>query len=157
VPTVEDRLRRIEDRTTIIERKYEYCRYADALDPALMVSLFTSDGVASYAPEAPDISGKDALLAFYSSALGTVVASSHHISNCEVDFIDDDHAQLSCYLYSWQRFADHPATQDRHRWARYIDDWVRTEHGWLQSRLSYRVAGELSSSHPSRVGEYLTR
>jgi hypothetical protein len=153
---VEDRLRRIEDRTEIIEGKYEYCRYADTLDPELMVTLFTSDIVASYAPDAPDISGKDALRRFYTQALGTVVASSHHVSNCELVFLDDDHAELSCYLYSWQRFLDYPQTQDRHRWARYVDHWVRTTEGWLQSRLSYRIAGEVTSDHPARVGEYLT-
>ena len=116
--SIEERLRRMEDRLAIQQRKIEYCRHADALDAERMVSIFTADCTASYGPHLPVISGRAALQDFYATALATVVASSHHISNIEIDFDGNDHADLRCHLYSWQRFAGHPEEQDRHRWAR---------------------------------------
>jgi len=153
--TVEERLRRIEDRTAIQERKYEYCRYADVLDAELMATVFTEDCTASYGPHLPRIEGRAALTAFYAMALAPVVASSHHVSNVEIDFDGPDQAVLRCYLYSWQRFTGYPQVQDRHRWARYVDRWIRTPSGWCQSELVYLVAGELASGENLRIGEHL--
>jgi hypothetical protein len=89
--------------------------------------------------------------------VGPVVASSHHLSNLEVTFPDRDTARLRAYLYSWQRYAGYPEVADRHRWAGYVDTWVRTPAGWFQSSLTYLVAGELASDPVLRVGEYLGR
>jgi hypothetical protein len=150
-----DRLQRLVDRVEIIDLKHAYARYADAMRPDLMVSRFVPECTARYQPGGELISGRDALLEWYSTQLGTVVASSHHMSNFEVTFADADHADLRCYLYSWQRFAQFPAEADRHRWARYEDTWVRTEDGWFQSSLNYLIAGELSSDEVLRQGEYL--
>lgn len=151
---IEERLRRLEDEAAIRARKYEYCRHADAQDPERMVSLFTEDCVASYAPDRPPLVGRTALREYYAAALATVVASSHHVSNVEIAFTDEDHAEVRCYLYSWQRFGgDAP---DRHRFARYGETWLRTAGGWRQSRLVYRVVGELGPDGPLRIGETLS-
>src|SRR5262245_36266422 len=82
---IEERLLRLEDRAEIESRKYTYCRYADALDPARMVSLFTEDCVAFF-PGQPVMTGRDRLEAFYAGMLAQVEAGSHHISNVEIDF-----------------------------------------------------------------------
>jgi len=151
----ETRLQQLIDRTDIIERKHAYLRAADACDPERMVEIFTDDVTASYHPAAPLIDGRDNLQAWYADRLKTVVASSHHVSNFEVTFDGADTAVLRCYLYSWQRFADHPATDDRHRFARYLDTWVRRDGQWWQSTLVLLVAGEFSSDAEQRIGEYL--
>jgi hypothetical protein len=103
------------------------------------------------------IDGRQALRDWYARRLGSVVASSHHLSNFEVSFTDPDTAVVRCYLYSWQRFQAFPDEADRHRWGRYLDTWVRTSDGWFQSSLTYLVAGELSSDAVLRIGEYLGR
>jgi hypothetical protein len=148
-------VRQLIDRTEIIERKHAYCRHADRLDPDAMVTLFADDCVARYRPVGEPIAGKQALRDFYATALSTVIASSHHVSNFEVWFPQADRAVLRCYLYSWQRFGDFPAEPDRHRWARYEDTWVRTDNVWLQASLSYLVAGEAGGGDNLRVGEYV--
>ena len=84
-----------------------------------------------------------------------VVSSSHHVSNIEIDFDGPDDADLRCHLYSWQRFIGYPGVRDRHRWARYVEKWVRTPSGWRQVELVYRVAGELSADDVPRIGEHL--
>ena len=152
-----ERLQELLDRREIVDLKYAYARHADVLDPELMVSRFVEDCTASYHPAEPDIVGRDALRDWYAMRLGAVVSSSHHVSNLEVRFVDADHAELSCYLYSWQRYSSFPDEADRQRWGRYEDTWVRTDQGWFQSSLTCRVAGELSSDAVPRVGEYLLR
>jgi len=150
-------LQRLVDRMEIIENKAAYARAADALDPDRMIELFTDDCSALYYPGDEPIHGRGPLREWYRQRLGPVVVSSHHLSNFEVSFIGNDSAELRCYLYSWQRFADFPTQQDRHRWSRYLDTWVRTASGWRQRSLTLLVAGELSSEANLRVGEYLGR
>jgi hypothetical protein len=150
------RIQRLLDRTEIIELKHAYLRAADACEPDRMVSFFTDeDFVASYDPAADDIVGKDAIHQWYRQKLTGVVASSHHVTNEEVEFLDADTAVLRCYLYSWQRYTDFPDTADRHRWCRYRDVWVRRDGRWQMKSLTLLVAGELWGSEPTgRQGEY---
>jgi hypothetical protein len=145
----------MEDRLEIEQRKFEYCRFADGLDATRMAGIFTEDCTASYGPSVPAISGRAALQDFYAAALSTVVSSSHHISNIEITFAGPDAADLRCHLYSWQRFVGHPERPDRHRWARYVEKWVRTPSGWRQRHLTYLVAGEVAGVDDIRVGEHL--
>lgn len=152
---LDDRLRELVDTADVVARKHEYLRAADALDPDRMVEHFVVEGfTASYDPKGPSIEGREAIRDWYRQRLGSVVASSHHVSNVEVTFTDPDTAVLRCYLYSWQRFADHPATADRHRFARYLDTWVRGADGWEQQSLTCLVAGEYCSDAVPRIGEY---
>lgn len=153
--TDETRIQQLLDRTEISELKYAYARAADDLAPDRMVKRFLPECTATYVIGESPIVGRDALRDWYARRLGTVVSSSHHVSNVEVSFVDADTAQLRAYLYSWQRFAEFPARGDRHCWARYLDTWVRTSDGWFQSSLVYLLAGEVTSDAPPRVGEHL--
>ncbi|SOD71792.1 SnoaL-like protein [Jatrophihabitans sp. GAS493] len=148
-------LRQLLDRSEIIDRKHAYIRAADACDAERMVARFTEDCRISYTPDGPPLLGRETLREWYSTRLTSVVASSHHVSNFEFVFSDADTATMYCYLYSWQRFAQYPAVADRHRYARYIDTWVRHHDGWWQVSLTCLVAGEFSSDRPLRIGEYL--
>ena len=148
------RLQQLVDRTDIIEAKHAFLRAADACDPDRMVAAFLEDVTISYDPAGEPTQGRQAARDWYAARLGHVVASSHHASNFEIHFDDADTALLCCYLYSWQRFDDYPATVDRHRWARYRDIWIRREGTWRQSSLTCLVAGEYCSDAPPRIGEY---
>lgn len=151
---LEARLQQLLDKADITDSKYAYIRAADACDPDRMVKRFTEDCVASY-EKGIFIEGREAIRAWYATRVAPVVASSHHVSNIEIAFADPDTAMLRCYLFSWQRFADHPATQDRRRFCRYLDTWVRRDGGWLQSSLICLAAGEFGSGDGLRFGEYL--
>jgi ketosteroid isomerase-like protein len=146
-------LQRLVDRTDIIEAKCAYARACDAVDADRMVALFVEDCVADYEPGAPQIVGRTALRDWYAGRVGAVASGSHHVSNFEATFLDDDTVELRSYVYSWQRLVGHPEVSDRHRWGRYLDRWVRTPDGWRQASLVYRLAGELADGS-GRVGEY---
>lgn len=152
----EERIGQLLDKADIVDLKHAYLRAADACDPDRMVEHFTVDDFwASYVPGDEPIAGREAIRVWYAQRLGNVVSSSHHISNVEITLSDPDTATLRCYLYSWQRFADHPVTADRHRFARYVDTWVRLDGRWQQQTLTCLVAGEYCSDAVPRIGEHL--
>ena len=149
-------LARLLDRDTIIALKLAWARAADAGDPDAMVACFADDATATYDP-GQTLSGKASIRAWYAARLGPVVASSHHLSNFEVELPDEDvgTAVLRCYLYSWQRFDAALERPDRHRWARYVDTWRRGPGvGWELKSLRLVAAGEDPEGSPQRVGEY---
>lgn len=151
--TTLDRLvQRNQDRVEIEALKYAFCRAADALDIDGMMAGFTKDCVASYVV-GDEIRGADALREWYHGEVDITVASSHMLSNFELVFLSDQHASSRCLLNSWKRFVGHPKRPDRLRWATYTDEWTRTDQGWRQSGVVYRVAGEQDGSSPERGGE----
>jgi uncharacterized protein (TIGR02246 family) len=150
------RLRQLLDRVEIQERKAAYLRAADESDPDRMVAHFTDDCRAVYFPGQTPLVGREALRAYYNKQIGTVISSSHHLSNVEITFADADTAHMRAYLYSWQRYAAYPERTDRHCWARYLDTWVRTPDGWQQSALVYLLANEETNVGTQRVAEYLS-
>jgi hypothetical protein len=85
-----------------------------------------------------------------------VVASSHQLTNFEVELVAEGEAVLRCYLYSWQRFEAGTGRADRHRWARYRDTWSRGPSGWALTSLRLLEAGESPAVPGGRVGEYRT-
>jgi len=156
-PSIEDMVRRLQDRVDILETMYAYCRHADQLNGDAMADLFARDCVANFIPAGGEdtmLRGQDALRAFLNGALGVTVSGSHHISNAELIFETPDQVVLHCYMYSWQRFTGFPTTADCHRWGRYENRFVRTPHGWRMDRLTLISAGEYGGA---RIGEQLDR
>jgi hypothetical protein len=149
-----DRVTQLLDRDEIISHKLAFARAADDGDLDRMLARFTADCTATYHVGHIALSGRENLRRWYAERIVAVVASSHHLSNFEVRFPDEDTAELRCYLYSWQRFAGFPDRADRHCWARYLDSWVRRPDGWYQSTLILLMAEELPPADPPRTGEY---
>jgi len=154
--TVEETVRRLQDRVDILETMYAYCRHADNLDGDAMADLFVDDCVATFIPGGEEtlLRGQAALRGFLNGALGVTVSGSHHIANEELVFETPDQVILHCYMYSWQRFQGFPSTADCHRWGRYENRFVRTADGWRMDRLRLFSAGEYGGA---RIGEQLGR
>lgn len=151
--TLEQDWARFLDREDIIGRKLAFARAADAGDADAMVVDFADDAVATYDPALP-MAGRAAIRDWYASALGAVVSSSHMLTNLEVELVADDAAVLRCYLYSWQRFDPSSGREDRHRWARYRDEWRRLDGAWRLTSLRLLAAGETPPAVTERDGEY---
>ncbi len=154
--TMEIGLEQLKDAEEIKQLKYRYCRACDAFDQEVMIEHFADDIHIDFLPgsDLGKASTREELKGFFDFAQEPVTASSHHISNFDIRFTDKDHAIAHVYLYSWQRFKTYPETPDCHRWARYEEEWVRTDQGWKQTSLIYRVAGELGGdAFGLRIGE----
>lgn len=155
---VEALVRELVDREEIRSLKNRYLRHADAVDVEGMLSVFTDDCVVNFRPDRSDERrGRAAAGEFFVAAQSVVVASSHHLSNTDIVFRGPDTAAMYSVLYSWQRFRGHPDVEDRHRWARYEDLFVRTPAGWRQRELLCLVAGETGGPTPTRIGEIIGR
>lgn len=143
----------VADQLEIMRLKAQYCRFSDNLDIDGMLSRFVPDVQARYAPDSGFTHGIDALRGFYHSEVDRTVASLHLVSNFEIDFPEPDRAAVRCALHSWKRFDDEAV--DRERYAHYVEEWVRTPEGWMQSKLDYVVVAETGVRPPRRGLENL--
>jgi uncharacterized protein (TIGR02246 family) len=151
--SLEQQIRRLADRTDILETLYTYTRYADRLDPDAMVTLFTEDCIVSYIQGQP-MHGRRALHEMLSTYLPNSTSSIHYLSNTQVLFEGDDAAIVHTYMYSWQRFKTYPVTADCHRYGRYEIRIIRTAEGWRFTDMRLLSHGEYGGS---RICEQLDR
>lgn len=151
--TLEERLNRIEAQDQIVALLHSYCRHADRLDPSAMLEHFADDCCVSYIVGEAWMSRAElkAMLELY---LPNTVSSQHMITNHEFVFVSDDEVILHAYMYSWQRYRDHPMRSDTHRFGRYECRVVRSAGRWLFTHMLLVSAGELGEP---RIGEQLTR
>ena len=149
-------VRELKDRNDVLETMYAYCRHADNLNADGMVGLFTEDCIINYVAldENLALHDKAALRAMLVEYFQGSVSSAHYITNPELTFEASDRVTLHAYMYSWQRFKDHPATADCHRWGRYENQFVRTPDGWRLRRMRLLSAGEYGGT---RIGEQFSR
>lgn len=147
-----DLLHQMWEERRIVRLKLAFARAADDGDPDAMVAAFAESVEVSYSPDEP-MSGRGEVLRWYREKLGPVVASSHHLTNFEVD-VRGDEATMHCYLYSWQRFHPDADRPDRHRWARYVDRLRKVDGRWEITSLQLLSGGETPSMATERDGEY---
>jgi ketosteroid isomerase-like protein len=137
-----DAVQQLIDRQAIVDVIHAYCRNVDLVRPAEIAALFTEDCVVDYGPGlGPPTGGSAELERRLATGLPRFAATSHHVSNIEVD-VDDggDAATTITYLYAWHRYDD--GRPDAHLWARYHDRFVRTAAGWRIAERTLRVAGQ---------------
>lgn len=155
--TREEQIEQMIDREAISKLKFRYFRACDTLDIPEILSVFTDDCHVDFWPgSGTDTHGLIELEGFYQQALSRVRSSSHHVSNMDIVFRSPDVAAMFCYLYSWTRDIDYPSVPDHHRFARYLDVFVRTPNGWRQRELTYLLAGEISGDENPRLGEQMS-
>ena len=105
-----------------------------------------------YGPEAATIVGSDSIAATIAAGLQhTFAATSHHVSNIQLTFEDDDTARGITYLYAWHRYVD--GSPDGELWGRYHHRFERTSAGWKIAELVLTAAGTVdfhrSTMHPT--------
>jgi uncharacterized protein (TIGR02246 family) len=132
-PTVEQRLRAIEDRTAIADLAYEYARLVDANEPEQVAALFTEDACVDYgAGLGGPQHGREAVVRLL-GALRAFERTHHHIANHQIRFDGPDHATGIAYVIAWHLLPEARA-KGRARTAvaygRYEDEYVRTDAGW---------------------------
>jgi ketosteroid isomerase-like protein len=145
-------LQELADRQAIVDLIHAYCYHFDQNEPEAVAALFTAGATIDYGPEAPRITGADAIAATIAGGLNTIFAStSHHVSNISIIFDGPDRASGITYLYAWHRYRD--GSPDGHLWGRYHHRFERTPAGWRIDDLVLRAAGTVdfhrSTMHPT--------
>ena len=146
--TLEELLARHE----LEELIFAYCRHFDLNEPERVAALFTDDAVVDYGPEFPDVVGAAAIEDAVAGSLERIfAATSHHVSNIQLEFDGPDAATGQTYLYAWHRYRD--GSPDGELWGRYEHRFRRTAAGWRISSLRLTAAGtrdfHRSAMHPT--------
>ena len=137
----------MDDRDAIRSLIHGYCFHFDRNEPEAVAALFTEDATIDYGPEHAPIVGRDAIAPTIAVGLGERFrATSHHVSNIEITFADEDDARSVSYLYAWHEYVDGSESE---LWGRYLHRFRREDGEWLIAELELL---ERLSSGPSPFG-----
>lgn len=133
---------RSDDRDQIVELLHAYAFHFDRNEPTEVGRLFDEHATIDYGPEMETIHGSAALTETIAVGLREIfAATSHHVSNPMVTFVDDDTAELIAYLYAWHRY--HDGSPDGYLWGQYHTKLRRTGGAWRFTELVLKIAGQL--------------
>lgn len=136
-----DDLQQLLDRARIGDVLHAYCRGVDRCAVAEVAALFTDDAVLTIAEgERGTVRGRDVIERRLTKLLGTFTATSHHLSNIQIELTDEHAATASSYLFAWHRFVDD--RPDGYLFGRYVDRLVRFGGRWLIAARTLRISGE---------------
>ena len=140
---------RLADHQAIAELFHAYARHYDRNEPEAIIALFTDDATVDYGAEVATAHGIEEIFAGISQGLSTIfAATSHHVSNISIEFIDSDNATAVAYVYAWHRYLD--GAPDGHLWGQYHTRLRRHADDWKISDLVLRAAGT-SDFHRSEM------
>lgn len=132
------RLRELADKDDIQKVLFDYAYYLDMNMTGELASLFTDDCYVAYGPGfgATGIEEYKKTL----EGVGTFfAATSHHVSNVVITFMDEDTVQCRSSLLAWHKYnRDRP---DGYVFGQYHDRLVRTPTGWRFAVRELRHAG----------------
>lgn len=139
----------LADRQVIAELFHAYARHFDKNEPEAIVDLFTEDATVDYGPEVATAQGSEQICSGIRHGLDTIfAATSHHISNISVEFIDSNLATAIAYVYAWHRYRD--GSPDGHLWGQYHAGVRRVGDDWRITDLVLKAAGT-SDFHRSEM------
>jgi hypothetical protein len=133
-----DTLRRLADRVEIVEVLNRYCRGVDRCDEATLASVYHPDGTDDHGTFVGN--GREFAAWAAKGAAGYWAASHHTVHNVIVDWVDDDTAEVECYVLALNHRRDGgdggPGRVEVFG-GRYLDRFERRDGVW---RIAHRVA-----------------
>jgi ketosteroid isomerase-like protein len=144
------RLREADDRREIASLIHRYCLHFDANEPERVAALFAADAIVDYGPEFAPVRGGPAEIeaAIAPGLRDRFAATSHHVSNVEIELEGDDAARSVSTLYAWHRYVED--VPESELWGRYRHTFRRTAAGWRITTLRLEAAGS-RDFHRSRM------
>lgn len=146
-------VQRLVDEADIKRVLFDYAFNLDAADPDNMVPLFTDDLYVAYG-ESHGANGPQEYLHVLSNDKTGIAAffaaTSHHVSNVVIDFVDADTASVRSVLYAWHKY--NRERPDGIVYAQYHDTFVRTADGWrIQRRAQLTTGTEQYHARPETM------
>lgn len=137
---IERSVGRIVSRAAISDVLHRYARLIDGGDFDAIAGLFADDCVADYGIREGDMLRSSAgVVDWIKTQLRAVHATSHHISNIEIEFVDDDHATSVCYVYAWHSIEG--VEVNMVVLGRYLDRFERQGRQWRITQRQLLVHG----------------
>jgi 3-phenylpropionate/cinnamic acid dioxygenase small subunit len=152
-------VQRLTDEAAIARVLFDYANFLDLNETDSLVELFTADCHIAYGPEhgATGVEAYRETLQDERFGVGAFfAATSHHVSNIVIDFVDDDTVNVRSALYAWHKY--NRERPDGVVMGQYHDILVRTDDGWKIKRRelkhlgteSYHAKGDALNPVPRR-------
>lgn len=121
------RLHRLVEHQAITEVLIEYCTALDRMDLPRLAALFTADCVVEYGPEEWLRSRGRSALEKSLARMWRWSRTSHHLSNVQIEFSEDDEAFVRSYVHAWHERSDGTSATIL---GQYHDRFVHGDAGW---------------------------
>jgi SnoaL-like domain len=149
--SLEEAVRRLEDRQTITDLNHHLCQLIDSFQLQRMVDeVFAPDGSDDHG--GGPVVGRDAIRAWYEDSTANVETVAHNLCNVVVEFHDDgDRATMrsNVITHTWTMAnagGDRNRPCDYSLSLAYVDKLTRYREGW-------RIDSRTLVAHPSKSGD----
>lgn len=162
--SVEDRLRRLEDRVELAELRHQYAQTIDDHRWADWADLFTADTTCDYAGWGT-FEGRDRVRAAMEEAFAANIRDHRHVFYQPILSIDGDDATGQWYYDVYTAFvgdedSPYPAGTASLRQGRYFDEYRRVDGEWkfssVEQTLDTRTQFEYELDETDQFGELIT-
>lgn len=136
-PSLEQRVRRLEDIEAIAQLKYRYWRFLDTKQFDALAELFVPEATCCYSSGKYEFSGRDAIMRFLRESLSRERGSVtiHHGHHPEIALTGPDTATATWALYNYMY--NEKENRGIRIGAYYDDRCVRTAAGWRFQHIGY--------------------
>lgn len=142
------------ERDAITRLMARYADRIDANDPAGAAACFAPDGVGVYWG---DYRGREAIAERLTGILSAFHATSHHLTNVQIELTGETTARAQSYVYAFHRMKD--TFEHMHYWGRWVDALAKVDGEWLFARREVVGVGSLTpgveagpEDHPGHPG-----
>lgn len=149
-----DALRDLLERDTITRLMVRYADRIDANDPVGAAACFAPDGLGVYWG---DYRGPEAIAERLTGILAGFHATSHHLTNVQIELTGETTARAQSYVYAFHRIKG--SMEHTHYWGRWVDELTKVEGEWLFARREVVGIGSFTpgveatpSDHPGHPG-----
>ena len=134
MPSIEQRIKRIEDRMAIGDCLTAYCNAVDSLsDMDGLLSCFTEDAVLDLSGiKLPRFDGHAGIRRFFTQVFHDMSHHAHCATNFTVDHLDDESAKCRAMVIGTGRSHDGRTVLV---YVRYFLEFARTATGWKMARF----------------------
>ena len=149
-------LRDLLERDAITRLMVRYADRIDANDPVGAAACFAPDGVGVYWG---DYRGREAIAERLTGILAGFHATSHHLTNVQIELTSETTAQAQSYVYAFHRLKG--SFEQMHYWGRWVDEVEKVDGEWLFARREVVGIGSVTpgveaspddhSGHPGRL------
>ena len=147
-------LNELLERDAITRLMVRYADRIDANDPVGAASCFAPDGVGVYWG---DYRGREAIAERLTGILAGFHATSHHLTNVQIELTSATTAQAQSYVYAFHRLKG--SFEQMHYWGRWVDEIEKVEGEWLFARREVVGTGSVTpgveagpDDHPGHPG-----
>lgn len=137
------------DREAITRLMSRYADRIDANDPEGAAACFAPDGLGVYWG---DYRGREAIAERLTGILAGFHATSHHLTNVQIELTGETSARAQSYVYAFHRMKG--TMEQMHYWGRWVDELTKVDGEWLFARREVVGVGSVTPGVEASPGDH---